>query len=330
MEEKLEDIYFAYKDFPISLKEVGKSSKNPIIQEFNSIYEELNLKYSFSKLSSLSDNFFGESPIYLHYKEQKMTLTDFVSENNEMAKELILLPGIAGLEVQHTFNLLIQQIESKKIQEDSVAICIETFRLLQDLYNTFAMARYSLLQGYQKIHSYNIIKWDSGTYGQYWIRAINVNNSIVWYNSCFDILLQTLWIGKKYFLQNSKSNFIDIYNLKQYETILHKCRLEVFPENSDKKILKDFMETEPFKGLRSKANALKHRHSLRYYELSPKNLIAFLSADDKGYSSTKTLSFFSIDDTIIDLIKFHKIFIPLVVEIKKILAQEFLKYGISI
>jgi len=86
-----------------------------------------------------------------------MTLTDFVSDNNKMAKELILLTGIAGLEVQHAFDLLIQQIESKKIQEDSVAICIETFRLLQDLYNTFAMARYSLLQGYQKIHSYNIM-----------------------------------------------------------------------------------------------------------------------------------------------------------------------------
>ncbi|MGN0058354.1 MAG: hypothetical protein ACI363_09015 [Phocaeicola plebeius] len=210
---------FEYKGTIIPLKDVGIDSENTIINEFNSLISELNLKYSFANLFRLSEDEWKKYPISFHYKDSTLTLENFVKENLEISKELKLLDSINGLEKTHQFNMM-ENFPNTSCDKETVAVCTETFRLFQDVYNTFALAKFSFLEGFRKLHLYSTLKWESGAYGQYWIRTSYLNNAIMWYNSCFDILLQTLWIGKRYYM-----NIFQLEDLwLKYDDVLAKCR----------------------------------------------------------------------------------------------------------
>lgn len=133
---------FEYKGTIIPLKDVGIDSENTIINEFNSLISELNLKYSFANLFSLSEDEWKKYPISFHYKDSTLTLENFVKENLEISKELKLLDSINGLEKTHQFNMM-ENFPNTSCEKETVAVCTETFRLFQDVYNTFALAKFS-------------------------------------------------------------------------------------------------------------------------------------------------------------------------------------------
>lgn len=310
---------FEYKGTIIPLKDVGIDSENTIINEFNSLISELNLKYSFANLFSLSEDEWKKYPISFHYKDSTLTLENFVKENLEISKELKLLDSINGLEKTHQFNMM-ENFPNTSCEKETVAVCTETFRLFQDVYNTFALAKFSFLEGFRKLHLYSTLKWESGAYGQYWIRTSYLNNAIIWYNSCFDILLQTLWIGKRYYM-----NIFQLEDLwLKYDDVLAKCRENKIPEEC----FKSFANESCVKFVRLSANKLKHRNGLRYKEFCDPNLIMFALGD---YNSKSTEASTGIEEVITELTSYHKAFVALVDEVKEIISTEFKNnYNIAI
>lgn len=310
---------FEYKGTIIPLKDVGIDSENTIINEFNSLISELNLKYSFANLFSLSEDEWKKYPISFHYKDSTLTLENFVKENLEISKELKLLDSINGLEKTHQFNMM-ENFPNTSCEKETVAVCTETFRLFQDVYNTFALAKFSFLEGFRKLHLYSTLKWESGAYGQYWIRTSYLNNAIIWYNSCFDILLQTLWIGKRYYM-----NIFQLEDLwLKYDDVLAKCRENKIPEEC----FKSFANESCVKFVRLSANKLKHRNGLRYKEFCDPNLIMFALGD---YNSKSTEASTGIEEVITELTSYHKAFVALVDEVKEIISTEFKNnYNITI
>ena len=310
---------FEYKGTIIPLKDVGIDSENTIINEFNSLISELNLKYSFANLFRLSEDEWKKYPISFHYKDSTLTLENFVKENLEISKELKLLDSINGLEKTHQFNMM-ENFPNTSCDKETVAVCTETFRLFQDVYNTFALAKFSFLEGFRKLHLYSTLKWESGAYGQYWIRTSYLNNAIIWYNSCFDILLQTLWIGKRYYM-----NIFQLEDLwLKYDDVLAKCRENKIPEEC----FKSFANESCVKFVRLSANKLKHRNGLRYKEFCDPNLIMFALGD---YNSKSTEASTGIEEVITELTSYHKAFVALVDEVKEIISTEFKNnYNIAI
>ena len=304
---------FEYKGTIIPLKDVGIDSENTIINEFNSLISELNLKYCFANLFRLSEDEWKKYPISFHYKDSTLTLENFVKENLEISKELKLLDSINGLEKTHQFNMM-KNFPNTSCDKETVAVCTETFRLFQDVYNTFALARFSLLEGFRKLHLYSTLRWESGAYGQYWIRTSYLNNAIIWYNSCFDILLQTMWIGKKYYINKKNLQFEDLW--LRFDEVLVRCREADIPDAC----IKSFSNTSTVKHVRELANKLKHRNGLRYEEFCDPNLIMY---DFDDYNSKQTESSTNIEEVISELISYHKAFITLVDEVKKIVSKEF-------
>ena len=312
---------FEYKGTIIPLKDVGIDSENTIINEFNSLISELNLKYSFANLFRLSEDEWKKYPISFHYKDSTLTLENFVKENLEISKELKLLDSINGLEKTHQFNMM-KNFPNTSCDKETVAVCTETFRLFQDVYNTFALAQFSLLEGFRKLHLYSTLKWDSGAPGQYWIRTSYLNIAIIWYNSCFDILLQTMWIGKKYYINKKNLQFKDLW--LRFDEVLARCREADIPDAC----IKSFSNTSTVKHVRELANKLKHRNGLRYDEFCDPNLIMY---DFGDYNSRQTESSTNIEEVISELISYHKAFITLVDEVKEIISTEFKnKYNIAI
>ena len=308
---------FEYKGTIIPLKDVGIDSENTIINEFNSLISELNLKYSFANLFRLSEDEWKKYPISFHYKDSTLTLENFVKENLEISKELKLLDSINGSEKTHQFNMM-ENFPNTSCDKETVAVCTETFRLFQDVYNTFALAKFSFLEGFRKLHLYSTLKWESGAYGQYWIRTSYLNNAIIWYNSCFDILLQTLWIAKKYYInkriKRTELRFEDLW--LRYDEVLARCKETDIPESC----ISTFVNKDSVKYVRQSANKLKHRNSLRYKEFCDSNLIMFNLGD---YNSKTTESSTNIEEVIAELTSYHKAFVTLVDEVKDIVSIEF-------
>ena len=262
----------------------------------------------------------GENcPISLDDKDSSLTLKDFVKENVEKSEELELLDSINDLEKTHQF-IMMENFPNASSDKETVAVCTETFRLFQDVYNTFALARFSFLEGFRKLHLYSTLKWESGAYGQYWIRTSYLNNAIIWYNSCFDILLQTLWIGKRYYM-----NIFQLEDLwLKYDDVLAKCRENKIPEEC----FKSFANESCVKFVRLSANKLKHRDGLRYKEFCDPNLIMYAFGD---YNSKSTEASTGIEEVITELTSYHKAFIALVDEVKVIISTEFKNnYNIAI
>lgn len=316
---------FVYKGATIPLQELGKDSEDVTVNELNSLISELNLKYSFAKLFHLSEEEWVNYPISFYYKGKLITLREFVDENKKLSKELELLESINGLENNHQLSMLGSKTNGI-CDRETVAICTETFRLFQDVCNTFALARFSLLEGFRKLHLYSTLKWDNGESGQYWIRTSYLNNAIIWYNSCFDILLQTLWICKKYYISKRingvELQFEDLW--LRYDEVLAKCRETDIPENC----IKSFSGTSTVKHVRQLANSLKHRNGLRYKEFCDPNLIMFAFGD---YNSRSTESSTNIEEVIAELTSYHKAFVALVDEVKNIVSIEFKNnYNIAI
>lgn len=315
---------FEYKDWLIPLNEAGKAS-DETMSEFNTLIERLNLKYSFAPLFHLSENEWDSYPIKLHYKNQVLSLKEFVDENKKLSKELELPNSINGLDKTHQLQLA-QKSFSGNISEEDLAICIEVFRLFQDVYNTFALARFSLREGFRKLHLYSSIPWDSGAFGQFWIRTSYLNNVIIWYNSCFDILLQTLWIAKQYYIGKKVNKTILVKEdiIQKTDKVLIGCREADILDSC----ITEFSKKDSRKFVRNKANSLKHRNGLRYKEFKDPNSILFLL---KKYNSSSTESSVNIEDIVSSLTSYHKDFVSLIEEVKNIVSEEFrVKYNVTI
>lgn len=154
----------------------------------------------------------------------------------------------------------------------------------KDVYSQISSARFSLLMGHKKLHDSNYVNWKSGEIGQYWLRYHYLRNSIIWYNSSFDLLWQVLWFGFYLFRKielkdnNKKVKFFhDIDSKETYEILLKGCNFNnlkksiILINSVDSNELLDkltaFHSSAEQKTVRIWANKLKHHGSFHIKEL---------------------------------------------------------------
>lgn len=154
-----------------------------------------------------------------------------------------------------------------------------------DIYFQIASARFALIMGHKKLHDSNYVSWESGAIGQLWLRTEYLRNSIIWYNSSYDLLWQSVWFGfslfRKIKLGKPPKQIHDVDSEENFQKLLRSCTYDKLfsalssveeNEGSDNakeliKRIQKFNGSEPQKEVREWANSLKHRGSFKVKEL---------------------------------------------------------------
>ena len=269
-------------------------------------------------------------PVKIVYKGEKSSLGTFLSECREFESQLSLVEEINGLEKKFEFIVVFDGVQNK----DSHAGIIETFRVFQDLYFTLASARWALIQAHRILHLKSEVDWKDG-WEQLWIRASWLNNSIVLYNSCFDKLIQTIWIGLRKYEgysckidgKNVTLKRNDLFSKEGLEKVYRSCDYNkvknLFPSEF-RQIIDD--NYKKLKIVREFANRIKHRGGMRYKELFPYGNICEMTSED-CYSATQTQIEDDMDTVIEEVKKYHEAFCELTKDVFRCIMDEFKKQG---
>ena len=221
------------------------------------------------------------------YKDKEYTLEELISESNELLK---------GLTVPIEFQFQNSIIGWCLINDKGYAVAGEKFK---DLYSVIASARFALLNAHTKIHKHNI-SWQSGYPAQLWLRSQYLQNSILWYNSCEDYILQIIYFA------------FDFYSdLKQYKKEMKKCRFDNICKKLDKydhlpnthilyNNLLSYHNDPSVKIIRDYADLTKHNQLLKFHGLDS-NLPLYYNTHD---FTTKDIEPKKIDiDETVDVLK---------------------------
>lgn len=339
-------MYFKYKQEIIYLENIH-NPQNETQREFEKLIEELNIEHSFQfvvdpKYKTKCSSFI------LVYKDKEFKFSQLLENFQSFNDKLDLPNNVNGLELKQPNASAFKYSENK----DDYLVYIETCRMFQNLYMTFASARYSLLCAYQKLHTSNEILWSSTASGQFFIRSIHLNNAIVGYSNSFDILLQCIWLGYKLFCNVENNEFNKkVYSKNQLAKFdmnkIEKVKLEISKAQIEKfsvrdllvgkleKILKrcslsDIEATEKFKyiikfnnkfqTIRDYANSIKHRGGIKYEESYVINPVKVIYSN--GLNSHETINLKDIDAVINELVDYHIEFIKLTNTVFNNLVQD--------
>lgn len=187
---------------------------------------------------------------------------------------------------------------------------------LNDLYFQITSARFALLMGHKKIHDSNYVSWESGALGQLWLRSQYLRNSIIWYNSSYDLLWQAVWFGYSLFRKinfgkptrkiqniNSKETFNKLLSSCNYSKVYSALELVEESEGMESaqmllKEIESFNVSEQQTKIREWANSLKHRGSFKIKELyNPKSGLS-IGTFDSNYTEPLLIEIDDIPDTL--------------------------------
>lgn len=137
----------------------------------------------------------------------------------------------------------------------------EAHRIFEVIHRQVAFSRYSLHLSY--IDDYSLSKDNADL--RVWHRCLHLNNAIMWYNTCFDLLLQTIWLYDKLYMKH----FTDGLTTNTLEGILKKCKIKLIQQIlGDTEII---IQINTFKDNNTKVtdltNSLKHRNGIEYTQL---------------------------------------------------------------
>lgn len=189
--------------------------------------------------------------------------------------------------------------------------------IFDDLYIQVTSARFALIMGHQKLHDSNYISWQSGELGQLWLRSQYLRNSIIWYNSSYDLLWQSLWFGfalyRKILFKKPRRFIHDIDSKNTFQEVLKECKFNNLKtaldsvekgegaENAKKLMSKitDFHESDLQKKVREWANILKHHGNLKISELyNPPKSILKCGAFSSTYTAPLVIGIDEISDNL--------------------------------
>ena len=273
-----------------------------------------------------------ETPIYIVYKNSKHSLYDCIKENRDFGAQLQQITEINSLERIHEFGIVFEHFEKK---DQYHAVIYETFRVLQDLSFSLNTARFALIQAHRILHFRSELIWSNG-WEQLWTRSSWLNNAIVLYNSCFDKLIQSAWIGfESYNGYQKKQKGVpltrqDLFSKKGIDRIYKMCdynnddirnRLPV----SINQIVSPRYSND-FKTIRNYANRIKHRGGMRYKDLFPYGSILEV-VDENHYSASRTQITDDIDAVVNEVKDYHIAFCEIVKEVFECIMDEFNKHG---
>lgn len=257
----------------------------------------------------------------IKYKNDILSIKDIQKQQHLLISQLKLPDNIALLQNSHLPTAI--AVFNDAIQKEDFPEFYETLRLFDVLYNRMISARYALMESIYILHPSTSISWECGAKAQYWLRAEFLNNAILWYHSSFDILLQTIWIGKKLYYTKTTKNLRDILTLDDYDRILAGCgwgKIESWLESqkeNDEFLVCQFRKGSIYRKVQTWANKLKHRNGVYYMETYVEEI---LPHEIFNYNPIKfSPSLISIDNVIDTLVSYHKALLCVIEEIRKIL-----------
>lgn len=287
--------------------------------------------YSVRQVKGEDINSINDLPLSIIYKKEELSLFDYLTNNRMFENNLKRLTGVSGLERVNELELITSDNTSR-------AIITETMRVLQDLSFCFNTARFALIKAQRIIQFRSETLWVSG-WEQLWTRATWLNNAIVMYNSCFDKLIQAIWIAFEVFVDYQKEdengkpvgerlNLQSLNSLKGLENVYKACVFNAvncrirscLPSGIMKTINKK--SSEDFKTIREFANKIKHRGGMRYKDLFPYGDIIHIENDDE-YSSFRTQYSYDIDDVIEEVAQYNNNFLELANKVIDLILERF-------
>lgn len=175
-------------------------------------------------------------------------------------------------------------------------------------------ARYYLISSKKYLVENSSIFWSNGYAAQYLIRSFNLTTSIIWYNSCFDYVLQIIFFAFELYKRISGYN-----SSWDIDRILKKCTYSTIESIYSKhKDINNFsllwgilQECRgKLKDVNSWANYIKHRGGIEIIGLEAEAPYNTIVSDSAGHIMSKsndqlTLEI-DLDLTIVQLCETHK------------------------
>jgi hypothetical protein len=169
---------------------------------------------------------------------------------------------------------------------------------------------------YYQMNSFNLIKtdfdvnWSSGYGPQFLLRTIDFTTAVVWYNSCFDYLLQIVYFAFGLYKK------IDGYSTQvTHNELLKKCTYysigEVYSKNKNETNFKALWKiitkcSNSLSDVNLWANFIKHKGGISFDGLYPPDPLAISMTDHNGNIIAESSDFESIKldlDSSLNLLK---------------------------
>lgn len=222
-----------------------------------------------------------------------------------------------------------------------LAICnydyYKAAKFLEKAENCLQTARYYLMQGADIIEYDCNIPWKYGYQPIYDIRATNFTTAIVWYNNCFDYILQIVFLAFELFKKVRRYR-ADM----SFEEKLSMCTFKVFrdlhreyPDNEEFTQLWDILKRchNAISELNEWANYAKHKGGIGYVGLKPDSPFQVYIGTTDGSMESRTSEFESIkldmDESVSVLVEAHKALVSCLEEIVDFIDFESCRYTIT-
>lgn len=262
-------------------------------------------------------------PVSILYNGLKLSLYDFFEGNRSFDNEIPNIYEINGLEIKHE---LFVKLTGFQKHDDYYKTIIETFRVFQDLHFLFASARFALINAHRILHLKSSIEWKDG-WEQLWLRATWLNNAIIMYDSCYDKILQSIWIATESFKQNN-NNRECLNTIEDIEELYKKCWRRKGINNLPspyKEFLQEFNRTTG-PAVADYSQSIKHRGGIRYKNLFPFGQI-YDCIEDISYSTFNTKNEKDLDEVVEAVKKYHIAFRELALNVYKHIMIHFKELG---
>lgn len=155
------------------------------------------------------------SNLKIIYNQIEYDLEELIEETRNFSRELklpdIFLNSVDYLSIQYFFDI-------------GYSISNQKFT---DLFYVLQSAKFALINAHTKIHRYGVV-WKGGYRSQMWLRKQYLLNSLLWYNSCEDYILQSIWFAFDFFDKEANySQEMAKCNLSKITKILKKRKVVI-------------------------------------------------------------------------------------------------------
>ncbi len=227
-------------------------------------------------------------------------------ETKQFFSELSLPKGLNGNEVNG--KVYWDQFWNPSKDFDSLANLTETYRRMQDFYDTINSGRFFLCNA-QRSAFPEIYSGEPPVWANPWIKSLYLDSSIHAYSAAFDIYLQILWICYELFKHYPKIS-PSVLTDSDLGSILEACNINRV--ESQRTILgdqlcdkiKEFHLADNTTKVRNLCKQIKHRQTISYKELSQDKHPIMVKGNT--YNSHNTLTEYTLDEVILLLKTFHK------------------------
>lgn len=189
-------------------------------------------------------------------------------------------------------SLEFSEVYINEILENENTIIINNFnlyrggRFVHKAEKCIEIARYYLMLSAQYFPTVNNYNWQYGYSPYFYERSNHLLTSIIWYNNCFDYILQIIYLSQKLYSNNNK-----IGPKSRIETIIKSCDYKVVMKELKRETtnlkyqqLIKVLEVISVSRVEIKelANSIKHRGGLNVNGLEPKKMYKIDLLDDNG------------------------------------------------